>query len=156
MYALIFLCVYVSIYVRMYAGVFMFEGIWKINIVFKLGTPGGRGFRVYYNSSSAKMKNTKLFFQTPFATGPEDSPEDILRRFENKRVLSVSALGWRGIDCFVILSSSILTTGLARASTALTQATGRLYLHLQRFGITLLATVFLLFFNTCLDYRPVP
>ena len=29
----------------------------------------------------------KTFFQTPFATGPEDSPEDILRRFEIKSVL---------------------------------------------------------------------
>ena len=29
----------------------------------------------------------KTFLQTPFATGPEDSPEDILRRFEIKIVL---------------------------------------------------------------------
>ena len=29
----------------------------------------------------------QLFLQTPFATGPEDSPEDILRRFEIESVL---------------------------------------------------------------------
>ena len=85
-------------------------------------------------------------------TPPKTSSEGLKIR----RVPSVSALGWMDIDYFVILSSSILTTGLARASTVLTQATGRLYLHLPRFGITLLATVFLLFFNSCLDYRSVP
>ena len=85
----------------------------------------------------------KTFLQTPFATGPEDSPEDILRRFEIKSVFY--ALGWRDTDLFVILSSSILTTGLARVSTALTQATGRLYLHLQRYGITLLCSFFFCF-----------
>ena len=39
------------------------------------------------NSSFATTKKTKKNLQTPFATGPEDSPEDILRRFEIKSVL---------------------------------------------------------------------
>ena len=39
------------------------------------------------NFSFATTKKTKKNLQTPFATGPEDSPEDILRRFEIKSVL---------------------------------------------------------------------
>ena len=34
-----------------------------------------------------RRKRPKQILQTPFATGPEDSPEDILRRFEIKSVL---------------------------------------------------------------------
>lgn len=100
-----------------------------------------------FNSSFATTKKTKLFFQTPFATGPEDSPEDILRRFEIKSVLLSSWIEEHWLFCYSIFinTSTTSTTGLARASTALTQATGRLYLHLQRYGITLLCSFFFCF-----------
>ena len=105
------------------------------------------------NSSFATTKKTKKNLQTPFATGPEDSPEDILRRFEIKSVLLSSWIEEHWLFCYSIFinTSTTSTTGLARASTARTQATGRLYLHLQRFRITLLCSFFL-FFNTRLDY----
>ena len=108
------------------------------------------------NSSFATMKKTKLISRRLLPQDLKTPPKTSSEGLKIRRVPSVSALGWMDIDYFVILSSSILTTGLARASTVLTQATGRLYLHLPRFGITLLATVFLLFFNSCLDYRSVP
>ena len=97
------------------------------------------------NSSFATMKKTKLISRRLLPQDLKTPPKTSSEGLKIRRVPSVSALGWMDIDYFVILSSSILTTGLARASTVLTRATGRLYLHLQRYGITLLCSFFPVF-----------